>query len=184
MKNILKILCIPVIFVVIIAVCAVLHNKSLEKTINELTVKRDELQIIADEMIADSHRIDAQSIEDIQLLDGVFSKMFTFYNMEEFDAARDFAVEYNIPEVFVDAFYNKKELANMYTDSMLEILCRYDSSDIYLLKREDDTAYYYATVTLNTVKYSGSFDLAIFVSVKSYGDERERITSMLYYYIT
>lgn len=183
MKNVLKIVCIIAALAAVIAVSAVLRSKSLDRKIAELTIERDDLQIVANDMIADSHRTDKQSAEDIQLLEGVFRNMFTFYNMEEFDAARDFAVRYNVPEIFVESFYSKSELSNMYAESMLEILCRYDSSDIYLLKRDGDTAYYYADVTLNMVKYSGSFDLGIFVSVKSYGDETERITSMLYYYV-
>lgn len=183
MKNILKIVFIIIGLVVFITISAFLHGRSLDNQIEAYEIRNSQLKKTADSLIADSHRTDEQSEEDIQLLDGVFQKMFTFYNITEFDEARDFAVRYNVPDIFVESFYNKSELSSMYADSMLDVLCKYKSADFYLLKRDGDTAYYYADVALSLVKFSGSFDLGIFVSVKSCGDETERITSMIYYYL-
>lgn len=183
-RNVLK------IFVIIMAVCvvmiltAVLHSKSLDKQISKLEEQRTELQTIANDVIAESRHIDSQSQSDIKLLEEVFSNMFTFYNEDDFDAACEYARRHGVPELFVSSFYDKSELGSMYADAMLDILCHYESADIYLLNRNDEAAYYYADVTLNMVSYDSTFNLGIFVSLKNDGVETERITSMLYYYAT
>ena len=68
----------------------------------------------------------------------------------------------------------------MYADTMLDIVCRYDSADIYLLDRDENTSYYYVNMKLNMVKVSGDIELSFFVTMDNKAIT-ERFLSVIYY---
>lgn len=152
--------------------------------IKELESVVEHKQVVADKLINDTYRVDAQSASDIELMMAMFDKLFTFYDINEFKKAKAYAVESGLPANFVNNFYSTAELSGMYADAMLDVICQFDSADIYLLDRDDNIGYYYVVVNLDTVRYANSrFQLAFFITMDSLAYETERFVSMLYYNI-
>ncbi len=179
-----------IIFLVIASLVALpfaglgIQSLIYDNQIAELTAVTEHKQAVADKLIADTHRVDAQGIADAELMIALFDKIFTFYDIEEFEQARAYAVESGLPASFVNNFYSTAELSGMYADAMLDVICKFDSADIYLLDRDGSIGYYYVVVNLDTVKYVNSrFRLAFFITMDSLATETERFVSMLYYNI-
>lgn len=182
MKKLLK------IFIVIFAVTAVffvsfvIRNRVLDNKIKKLTDTYNNRQVTADSMAAEINMTDAHSEHDRAFLEMMFSEIFTFYDADGFEEARQSAGYYNLPADFIDRFYDTSELRDSgYAEAMLDILCQYDSSKLYLINRKDNIGYYVASVTLNTVKYDSSFDIVLFIALADSGDEGERVKSIVYY---
>ena len=111
-------------------------------------------------------------------------KVLEVVDLEGFEKARSIAIDYNLPTSFVNSFYDTSELSGIYAESMLDIVCKYNSAEIYFLDREEDVGYYYATVKLDTVKYVNSqIEFGFFIAIQDHGDEFERIKSLIYYNI-
>lgn len=169
-----------IVAVIVLVSCFLLQHLIFDNKIEQLTAIRDMKQTVVQDYASDVYQTDTQSVADKQLLTSVFEKAFTFYNMDDFEAARAFAVSCNLPADFIECFYDTAELSDIYAQSMLDIICKYDSSDIYLLDRADGVAYYYAVVTLDTVKYTnGTFKLAFFIALRD--DLTDRFASFVYY---
>ena len=163
---------------------AVIQNKMYDNRIAELETIRNSKQTVADEMIEQAYRTDSQSKVDKNFMNEVFEQIFTFYDYDGFIKARDIAVSYNLPSDFINRFYDTSELTSLYAESMLDIICQYNSADIYLLERSDDVGYYYVTVNLDTVKYSSNrIRLGFFVAMQDHGSELDRFKSIIYYTI-
>ncbi len=183
MKRVLEII------VFITVVCAVMsagffiRNLLLDRKIEQLeTTLATNNETIKSYAYDNARKTDLQSETDIKFMQYVFDEIFTFYDIEDFKRARNNALAYGFPESFVNNFYDMSELASsMYTEAMLDIMCKYESSEFYLLDRYDGVGYYFGVITLNTVKYNTSFPIAVFVSISDSGDETERMQSIVYY---
>lgn len=184
MKRFFQLLIIMGVVIVVSFNGFVIQNKIYDDRISSLALVRDEKQNIAHDLIQKALHTDTQSSIDKQFLNQVFRDIFTFYDMDGFYQARNAAVEYGMPSDFVNSFYDTSELDNQYAESMIDVICQYDSADFYLLDRSDDIGYYYVTVKLDTVKYtSGRFELGFFIDLKSSGNEFDRFESVIYYNI-
>ncbi len=184
MKKFLKILVIAAIVLTVSFGGVLIQSAIYDNKIVLLQRQLDKKQIIADDLIAKSRRTDTQSVTDKKIISGIFERIFTFYDLEGFEKARSIAVDYNLPTAFVNSFYDTSELSGIYAESMLDIVCKYNSAEIYFLDREEDVGYYYATVKLDTVKYVNSqIEFGFFIAIQDHGDESERIKSLIYYNI-
>lgn len=148
--------------------------------IDKLTAECDKKQNIAAEMKQAAELADEQSMKDKAYIDAVFKQIFTFYNLDGFKQARNTAVDYDLPTDFINRFYDATTLSDMYADTMLDVMCEYDSSNIYLLDRDDDFSYYYADVCLNMVKFSGTISLSFFITTDN-DVNAERFASIIYF---
>lgn len=153
-----------------------LNNAKIEN----LTAERDKKQNIVVEMKQAAELADEQSTKDKAYIDAVFKQIFTFYNRDGFKHARNTAVDYGLPADFINRFYDAETLSDMYADTMLDVMCEYDSSNIYLLDRDDDFSYYYADVRLNMVKFSGTISLSFFITIDNDANA-ERFASIIYF---
>jgi hypothetical protein len=184
MKKFLKILVIAAIVLTVSFGGVLIQSAIYDNKIVLLQRQLDKKQIIADDLIAKSRRTDTQSVTDKKIISGIFERIFTFYDLEGFEKARSIAIDYNLPTSFVNSFYDTSELSGIYAESMLDIVCKYNSAEIYFLDREEDVVYYYATVKLDTVKYVNSqIEFGFFIAIQDHGDEFERIKSLIYYNI-
>lgn len=184
MKKFLKILVIAAIVLTASLGGVLIQSAIYDNKIVLLQRQLDKKQIIADDLIAKSRRTDTQSVTDKKIISGIFERIFTFYDLEGFEKARSIAVDYNLSTAFVNSFYDTSELSGIYAESMLDIVCKYNSAEIYFLDREEDIGYYYATVKLDTVKYVNSqIEFGFFIAIQDHGDESERIKSLIYYNI-
>ena len=183
MKIFIRILCVVAVISALSFLGSVLYEKQLDNKIGQLEAACEQKRAVVNSMIAAAYHTDEQSEDECEILEKIFENIFTFYDMEDFNAAREAAVSYGLPDDFVNAFYSKDELSNMCAESMIDVMCRYDSSEIYLLDRSDNIGYYYAVVTLNPVKYGGQFFIGVFVSLETNSDDSKRIASFVYYNI-
>lgn len=184
MKKFLKILVIAAIALAMSFGGVLIQSAIYDNKIVSLQRQLDKKQAIANDLIAKSRRTDAQSVTDKKIINGIFERIFTFYDLEGFEKARNIAVDYNLSTDFVNSFYDTSELSGVYAESMLDIVCKYNSAEIYFLDREEDVGYYYATVKLDTVKYVNSqIEFGFFIAIQDHGDESERIKSLIYYNI-
>lgn len=174
--------------IVLIPICVILfggiaiRSVLLDKQIASLEGTCEVKQSVIDKLMAQAFHTDEQSVSDKKYMETAFSRIFTFYNMDEFDAARDRAIGYGLPKDFVNCFYDKSEMSSIYAESMLDVMCKFKSADFYLLDRDETTAYYYADVKLDTVKYSDSvIELGFFIALRNEGIDTERFASVVYY---
>lgn len=182
--KILKIMFVIALLVSVSFLGSFFYERSCDAKIAKLQTICEYKQRTVDALIADAYKTDKQSEIDECYMDAVFDDVFTFYSRDDFDKARSSALEWGLPVSFVNRFYDTAELTGMYADSMLDIMCKYDSADFYLLDRKDDIGYYFAVVKLDTVKYSNSrFELGFFIAIKNHGVETERFSSVVYYNI-
>lgn len=182
--KILKVIIVIAVISIASIIGFFIRNAYLDKQIAILENECLQKQAIAESMLTEINLTDEQSVQDKEFLETMFNEIFTFYDMDGFDNARINAVCYGLPQRFIDRFYDTSELSSsLYAEAMLDVMCKYDSSSLYLLDRDDDTGYYLAKVTLDSVKYNSSFEIAIFVSLAESGDENQRIRAMTYYYI-
>lgn len=180
LKVVIVIFAVTAIFLVSFAV----RNRVLDNKIKMLNDIYAAKRAIADSMAAEIDAADSRSEYDKTFLETMFSKLFTFYSIDDFKEAKKIAGYYNLSDDFINSFYDMTELTdNGYAESMLDILCEYDSSKLYLINRKDNIGYYVATVTLSTVKYNSNFDIVLFIALADNGGEHERVRSIIYYNI-
>lgn len=180
LKLIIAIAAVGVIFAAGFGIRFMFLNREINR-LNDTLAQRTE---IMNSMQSVAGLTDSQFEADKKFLDEMFGDIFTFHNETEFDGAKQNAETYALPSNFVNPFYDKTELTdNIYGDAMLDILCEYSSSDLYLLDRQDNIGYYYAVVTLDTVKYNSDFKLGLFISLADSGDIYERVGSLVCYSI-
>lgn len=182
MKKIVRIAIVIIVIMIFSVVgfgirCIILNNK--------IAILEDEYrrkQAIADSMKRSIDVSDSHSEQDRIFLENMFGEIFTFYDISEFRDAKVNAKSYNLPEAFIARLYDTTELSSSaYAESMIEVMCKYDSSDLYLLGRSNDIGYYVAIVNLKTV--NSSFRLALFITLADSGDLNERVKSIVYYNI-
>ena len=176
------------IFIVIFAITIMsfigfgIRNRILDNKIKSLTNTYNTKQATADSIYSEINISDAQSESDLVFLELMFSEIFTFYDLDDFKDAKENAKQYGLSDDFVDRFYDMSELnESAYAESMLDVLCKYSSSDLYLIERRGNIGYYIAVVTLDTVKYNNSFDIVLFLTLTDSGEENERVRSIIYY---
>jgi len=157
-----------------------IYDNEISKLENDIAHK----QQVVDEKIGSMIKTDKQIKTDIDFLNYVFENIFTFYNLDEFKEAKETAVSCGLPDAFVERFFSESEFSNMYADAMLDVMCKYDYADIYLLEKADGMSYYYATVKLDMVKYNRSFELAFFITLQDSETNSDRFVSVIYYGIT
>lgn len=173
---------IVIIFAVILfAVSMILQGRSYDKQIEQLSETYAEKQQEADNLVQNVDIVDEQLQKDKAFLEIMFDEIFTFHDIDEFDGAMQNAMTYNLSDRFIANFYDKSELNGGYADALLDVLCEYDSSELYLLERSNNIGYYVADVTLDTVKYNSSFRIILFIAIADSGDVNERIQSIIYY---
>lgn len=159
-----------------------LRLKLLDDQIKSLQDKHERIQEIADELVSAALHTDSQSKTDITYMNTVFEHIFTFYDLDGFEKAKQEAIEYGLPVSFVNRFYDTAELTGAYAEAMLDVMCKYNSADFYLLDRQGDEGIYYAVVVFDTVKYSNSqFKIAFFIGLKDHGSEVDRFTFVDYF---
>lgn len=185
MKRILKVvLVVAIIYGIFISgffIRNLLLHREIERLENIVSTNEETIRQYA---FANGDRTDEQSKTDIKFMQYVFNEIFTFYDLEDFKRAKKNATEYGLPESFVESFYDTSELSSsVYSEAMLDVMCKYESSDFYLLERSEGIGYYFGLIELNTVKYNTTFSIAVFVSIRDSGDETERIQSIVYYNI-
>ncbi len=180
LKLIIAIAVVGVIFAVGFGIRFMFLDREIDRLNNELAQRT----IVMTNMQSTAGLTDLQFEADKKFLDEMFGDIFTFHNENEFDGAKQNAETYALPSNFISVFYDKTELTdNIYGDAMLDILCEYSSSDLYLLDRQDNIGYYYAVVTLDTVKYNSDFRLGLFISLADSGDICDRVGSLVCYSI-
>lgn len=182
-----KVLSVIVVIVIIVALCfggAMVQTRIYDDRISVLTSLRDDKQSVVDDMIKTAYHADTQNETDVKYMNGVFDRIFSFYDIDSFKKAKAVAVDYGMPTDFVNSFYDTTELSSMYAEAMLDIICQYSSADFYLLDRSEDIGYYYVTVKLDTVKYSsGRIELGFFIALQDHGADDEKFKSVIYYNI-
>lgn len=182
MKQILRIIVVIFALIVFSLIGFGIRSVILDKKIKALDVEYSKKQAIADNMAAEINAKDSVSEQDKVFFDTMFSEIFTFGNISEFRDAKANAKSYNLSEDFVERLYDTSEYSqSAYAESMLSVMCQYDSAKLYLLGRENGTGYYVADVTLKTVKYSSDFHLILFVVLADSGDLNQRVKSIVYY---
>lgn len=176
------------IFIVIFAITIAsfigfgIRSRILDNKIKSLTNTYNIRQATVDNIYAEINISDAQSERDRAFLEMMFSEIFTFYDIDDFKAAKDNAKHYGLSDDFINRFYDMGELNDSaYAEAMLDVLCKYESSDLYLIERRDNIGYYIAVVTLDTVKYNNSFDIVLFLTLADSGEENDRVKSIIYY---
>ena len=174
------------IFVCIIVTAAifvggyVIKLNLYDERIADLTTIRSNKQSVADSLKERAQVIDEQSKTDKAYIESVFGQIFTFYDLDGFKRARNLAADNAMPADFINSFYDMTTLSDIYADEMLDIVCRYDSADIYLLDRDEHMSYYYADVKLSLVKYSGTIELSFFITVNNDAGA-DKFASIIYY---
>lgn len=166
--------------VVLGVVCYFVQMFSYDNQIRKLKTVLGEKQAVATELKEQAFALDEQSVADKEYMEIVFGQIFTFYDLDGFKRARNLAADFGMPADFINSFYDMSVLDDIYADTMLDIVCRYDSADIYLLDRDDDTSYYYVNMTLNMVKVSGDIKMSFFVTMDNKATT-ERFLSVIYY---
>lgn len=161
-------------------VCYLVQMGSYDSQIRELKTVLDKKQTIAAELKERAFASDEQSVKDKEYMEIVFGQIFTFYDLDGFKRARNLAADCGMPADFINSFYDTSVLDDMYADTMLDIVCRYNSADIYLLDRDENTSYYYVNMKLNMVKVSGDIELSFFVTMDNKATT-ERFLSVIYY---
>lgn len=168
------------LIVVLGVVCYFVQIFSYDNQIRKLKTVLDEKQAVATELKEQAFALDEQSVADKEHMEAVFGQIFTFYDLDGFKRARNLAADFGLPADFINGFYDMSVLDDIYADTMLDIVCRYDSADIYLLDRDNDTSYYYVNMTLNMVKVSGDIKMSFFVTMDNKATT-ERFLSVIYY---
>lgn len=180
--KILKIIIVIFAVTAVFLVSYIIRSRVLDNKIKTLNDTYTAKQAIADNMAAEINAADSRSEYDRYFLETMFSELFTFYNLDDFKKAKENAGYYGLSDDFISSFYDMTELTdNGYAESMLDILCEYESSKLYLINRKDNIGYYVATVTLGTVKYNSNFDIVLFIALADSGGEHERVKSIIYY---
>lgn len=180
-KQFLKIIITAAAVIAIFIIGIRIRHIFFDREIEALRAKADSLTAAAENMKNNMSLSDEQSKNDALYLDVLFKDIFNFTSIEEFEDAKINASSYGLSNRFVNSFYDTTELTGAYAEEMLNIYCSYESSDLYLLDRYDDTGYYYAVVTLKTVNLrSSEIKLALFIALQDSGDNR--VSSIVYYY--
>lgn len=172
-------------FIVILLIASLIgfeiNKKYLDDQIKSLEAQRDNLQVTYNTLLMQEDFTDVYYAKDKAFLDEMFDDIFTFYDEDEFYGAREQAKAYGLPDGFIDLFYDTTELTGAFVN-MLDIICQYNSSDLYLLDRQDGIGYYVAIVDLDMVKYQESIQIGIFIAL-SEDDNSDfgRVKSMIYF---
>lgn len=174
-------ICFIVLLLIASLIGFAISKRQLDKQIKSLEAQRDDLQVTYNTLLMQEDLTDIYYANDKAFLDRMFDDIFTFYDENGFYGAREQAKAYGLPEGFIDLFYDTTELTGAFTN-MLDIICQYNSSDLYLLDRQDGIGYYVAIVDLDMVKYQESIQIGIFIAL-SEDDNSDfgRVKSMIYY---
>lgn len=151
-----------------------------DESIAALTSVRDDKQSVVNDLKEQAQVIDEQSKADKTYIESVFGQIFTFYDLDGFKRARNLAADNAMPADFINSFYDMTTLSDIYADEMLDVVCKYDSADIYLLDRDEHMSYYYANVRLSLVKYRGTIELSFFITVNNDAGA-DKFESVIYY---
>lgn len=182
MKKIIKVVIVILALTIFSVAGFGIRSVILDNNIKALESEYSRLQAITDNLRREIDASDSRSSQDKIFLDNMFGEIFTFYDINEFRDAKVNAKSYGLPEAFIEKLYDTTELSSSaYAESMINVMCRYDSSDLYLLGRNDNVGYYVAIVNLKTV--NSSFSLALFITLADSGDLNERVKSIVYYNI-
>jgi len=182
MKPILKIIIVIFSITIFSLTGFGIRNIILDKKIKVLETEYSKNCTIADGMAAEIDASDSKSKQDKAFLDNMFDEIFTFSDISEFKDAKMNAKSYNLSEDFIERLYDMSEYtSSAYAETMLSVMCKYDSANLYLLGRNGNIGYYVADVNLKTVKYTSEFRLILFITLADSGDLNERVKSIVYY---
>lgn len=174
----------PVRFVSVVIAASIIgacvRSSILNSEIKKLETQRDEISTTLESLISNTSLSSSNYINDKKYFELMFNEIFTFYNIDDFDNAKRTAYEYGLPESFVESFYNKKELTNSdYTGASIDVVCKYDSAEYFLLQETDSgERYYMINVKLDMVKFNYLINLMFFIEVTN---GESRVKSMIYY---
>lgn len=175
-----RLIVIIVSVIVLGIVCYFIQTNSYDSQIAELKAVLDAKQTVAAELKEKAFAADEQSVKDKAYMEAVFGQIFTFYDLDGFKRARNLAADCAMPVDFINSFYDMTTLDDIYADTMLDIVCRYDSADIFLLDRDENVSYYYVNMRLSMVEVSGNIEMSFFITMDNKATT-ERFLSVIYY---
>ena len=150
------------------------YNNQINDLQQQIQETTDDIKAIKQELNISDARIES----DKQKLELMFESIFTFDGIDSFRQAKRHAVElYKLPSDFVNIFYDETELDVINADTMLEVLCEYNNSDLIFLDKSDGLYAYACIVNLSLVRYDNPVDLLLFFEI----DEDGNIPSFVYY---
>ena len=182
---IIKIITVIAVFVLIASVSFGIRCNILDEKIKKLSDIDSQKSAELEKMRIDACSVNNKRVDnDMKYLNLVFSEIFTFYNMTDFNNAKQSAVEYGLPDEVIYNLFNTYDFEqDLYAETMTKVACRYDSSDIYLLEEKDGNAFYIANIKINLVNYDASFNILLFITLSDGDDIDNKIKSAVYYQV-
>ena len=86
-------------------VCYFVQMFSYDNQIRRLKTVLDEKQAAATELKEQAFALDGQSVKDKEYMEIVFGQIFTFYDLDGFKRARNFAADCGMPADFINSLF-------------------------------------------------------------------------------